>query len=91
MSYRFDVNWWHNPAPDGSAAPIVTVTASGVHDVGRLLNALAHGNCEQAHLAHQIARKLRYSRKKGRPGLATLRYLEKHGGPVLGKPRDLTL
>jgi hypothetical protein len=91
MSLRFVIDWEERPGPEsGQAAPIVTVTASGVHDVGRLLNTLARGNCEQFSLADSIARLLRYDRRR-RGGLFTLKYLESHGGAVLGKGRSVDL
>lgn len=85
MSYDFEISW-KSPPEGFQAAPIVTVTAAGVHDVGRLLNALAHGNSEQYSLAERIARKLRRSRRPG--GRYTLDYLENHGGPRLGRSRE---
>lgn len=88
MSLDFAITWQEQPDPAGGpAAPILTVTAAGVHDVGRLLNTLATGNCEQYKVADEVARRLRNSRKRGRPGLLTLQYLESHGGAVLGKGR----
>lgn len=61
--------------------PILTVTADGVHDVGRMLATLARGNVEHADAARKAATAMR---ETGGLGVATLAYLESHGGPRLG-------
>jgi len=67
----------------GERYPRLIVKADGCHDVGRLLAALAHGNCEQAHVARAAAREL----NRTEPGRATLAYLHRQGGPDLTPPK----
>ncbi len=77
MAYELPPIRWQESELDGElAAPIVTITARGCHDVGRLIECLAYGNSEQAHVAHTLVRRL----KRKRAGRATLRYLQSHGG-----------
>lgn len=57
--------------------PVVVLVATGSHDVSRLVNALARGNCEQIGMADRITRQLR-RHSTGRAALALLR---DHGGP----------
>lgn len=66
--------------PHGEKYPVLYVRADGVHDVGRLIATLAHGNCEHAALAYEVGRELNRTPE----GRATLAYLERQGGPKLG-------
>lgn len=65
--------------PHGEKYPRLVVRANGVHDVGRLLAALARGNCEHLDVANGAARELNRTTE----GRATLTYLHDCGGPDL--------
>lgn len=59
------------------ADPTVVLVVQGTHDVSRIVQALAHGNVEQADLARRISASL-----KRRPsGRSALELLRRHGGP----------
>jgi hypothetical protein len=65
---------------DGFApTPVLTITASGTHDVSRLLLALLYGTTEQIETGHEAADQLR--RKPG--GIAALEVVKRDGGPDL--------
>lgn len=66
----------------GEKYPRLVIRANGVHDVGRLLAALARGTCEHLGVAHDAAREL----NRQPEGRYTLAYLERHGGPKLAPP-----
>ena len=57
--------------------PVVVLVATGAHDVSRLVNMLANGNCEQVDLGQRVLRQLR----RHNAGRAALRLLRDHGGP----------
>ncbi len=59
------------------AVPTLTITVEGTHDISRMVNLLASGNCEQGDLQRRIVRSLR--RLEG--GRAALDLLKRHGGP----------
>lgn len=61
-------------------SPKLTLVVDGVHDVGRILNTLARGNVEHSSEAREAATELR----RTPVGQYTMKYLEGHGGPVLG-------
>ena len=87
MSYEVPRIKWEDPKLEGfQPAPIITITAKGVHDVGRLIECLAHGNSEQAHVARRLVDRL----NRKRAGRWTLSYLQSHGGGkwfTVRKPR----
>jgi len=64
--------------------PVVVLVATGTHDVSRIVNLLASGNCEQVGLAQRVLDQVR--RHNG--GRAALQLLAAHGGPDLLFPLD---
>ena len=77
MSYHLANITFEDGQPDGFLpAPIIKIEARGAHDVGRLIECLAHGNSEQAGIAFKLAKRLR----RTKAGRSTLRYLQSHGG-----------
>jgi hypothetical protein len=64
--------------------PVVVLVATGTHDVSRLVQMLAHGNCEQFDLSQKVIRQLR----RHNAGRAALRLLRDHGGPDFTQAGD---
>lgn len=62
--------------------PVVVMVVTGTHDVSRLVNMLARGNCEQVGYAAKLLRQLR----RHNCGQAALRLLAQHGGPDFTEP-----
>ena len=64
--------------------PVVVLVVKGVHDVSRIVQALTHGNCEQADLGFRLVARLK-RHPKGRMALALLKA---HGGADFTDPDD---
>ncbi len=57
--------------------PVVVLVVTGTHDVSRLVNLLAGGNCEHGDLARRVLRSI----KRHNGGRSALALLARHGGP----------
>jgi hypothetical protein len=73
MSY--EVRTYEVSGEDGEH-PVVVLVVKGCHDVSRIVNTLAHGNCEQGELSRRIAASLR----RHNSGRFALALLKRHGG-----------
>lgn len=81
MSY--DVRTYDTPEGD----PVVVMVVKGVHDVSRIVQAMTHGNCEQADVGFRLIARLK-RHNKGRMALALLKA---HGGQDFTDPDDAEL
>lgn len=68
--------------PEGD--PVVVMVVKGAHDVSRIVQALTHGNCEQAKEGFRLVARLK-RHNKGRMALALLKA---HGGEDFTDPDD---
>lgn len=69
---------------DGSDGPVVVLVATGTHDVSRMVQALTHGNSEQAQEGYRLIARL----KRHNKGRAALALLKAHGGADFTEPDD---
>lgn len=69
---------------DEHGDPVVVLVVKGVHDVSRIVQALTHGNCEQAGVGFRLVRML----KRHNRGRMALALLKAHGGADFTEPED---
>jgi hypothetical protein len=67
-----------------SGDPVVVLVVKGTHDVSRIVQALTHGNSEQADIGFRLVARLK-RHAKGRMALALLKA---HGGADFTDPDD---
>lgn len=67
--------------------PVVVMVVKGTHDVSRIVQALTHGNCEQAEQGFRLVARL----KRHNKGRAALALLKAHGGADFTDPDDEAL
>lgn len=78
MSY--DIRTYDTPEGD----PVVVMVVKGTHDVSRIVQALTHGNCEQATEGFRLIARL----KRHNRGRMALALLKAHGGDDFTDPDD---